>query len=198
MAFLTLYFDLASQRLVNSLNNSGQFVLPDIHQEDSLAIDLSVVNRINFATPPYFSLVNIANYALQIAIGTPGVVNASQNVWTTNSENTVFSGVVQLDTAGINALADGASQIFEVRLLNLTNYYRGHFSVRYRKSVAVVAGSLATPPGDTALGKIEASEMYMPYELPAGRGITLVSEDGLQKQLLYLDNDGTPRWVALT
>ena len=181
---------------MNNLNNSGLFVLPDIHQEDSLAIDLSVVNRINFATPPYFSLVNIANYALQISIGTPGVVNASQNVWTTNGDNTVFSGVLALNTAGINALLNGASQTFEIRLLNLTNYYRGHATVRYRKSIAL-AGTLSVPAGDTALGKIEAAEMYMPYELPAGRGITMVSADGAQKQLLYLDNDGTPRWVNL-
>lgn len=197
MPFLTLYFDLASQQLVKGLNNSGQFALPDIHQEDSLAIDLSVVNRINFAAPPYFSLVNIANYSLQISIGTPGVVNASQNVWSTNSDNTVFSGVLALNTAGINALADKASQTFEVRLLNLVNYYRGHARVTYRKSVAL-AGSLVAPPGDTALGKIEASEMYVPYELPDGRGLTFTSADGTKKQILYLDDDGTPRWLNLT
>src|SRR6266576_5540825 len=117
MSFLTLFFDLASKRLGNSLTNSGQYQLPDIYQEDTLAIDLSVVQRINYVTPPYFSLVSLANYAMQISIGTAGVVNASQNVWTTNSDNTIFSGALALNTAGINALANGASQVFEIRLL---------------------------------------------------------------------------------
>jgi hypothetical protein len=197
MACLTLYFDLASQRLVNSLNNSGLFVLPNAYQEDRWAIDLSVVNRISYATPPFFSLVSIANYSLQISLGTAGNALASQNTWTTNTDNTVFSGVLALDVAGISALADNASLLFETRLLNLTNYYRGQAPVIYRKSVAL-AGTLSVVPGDTALGKTEASEMYMPYELPPGRGITLVSADGLQKQLVYLDNDGTPRWVNLS
>jgi hypothetical protein len=197
MAFLTLNFDLTSKCLVKSLNNSGLYLLPDIFQEDTLAIDLSVVQRISFVTPPFFSLVSLANYAMQISIGTAGTVNASQNTWTTNGDNTVFSGVLALNTAGINALADGASQIFEVRLLNLTSYNRGQAPVTYRKSVAL-AGALSIPPTDTALGKTEAAELYMPYELPAGRGITLVSADGTKKLLRYLDNDGTPREVNLT
>lgn len=197
MSLLTILFDVTSQRFVQSLNNSGVYVLPPINQEDSLAIDLMKVKRISYTTPPYFSLESIANDALMIAIGSAGNVLASQNVWTKNGDNTVFSGVVALNTAGINALSDGATRIFEVRLFDGSNYYRGQQTVTYHTSVAL-SGAIATVPGETALGKSEAAEIYMPYELPAGRGITLVSADGTKKVLRYLDNDGTIREVNLT
>lgn len=197
MSLLRLYFDLTSKRLVNSLNNSGEYRLPDIHQEDKWSIEFSACQRINYATPPFFSLFGLGTFALTISVGTVGVANASQNVWTANADNTVLSGVLNLNTAGISALADGATQIFEVKLVSATESYICQQEVTYHKIVAPT-GTLATPASDRALGAAEAAEIYVSYEMPAGRGITFVSEDGTKKQVLYLDNDGTPRWVNLT
>ena len=197
MSLLSLFFDVTSKRLVNSLTNSGFFRLPPLYTEDTLDIELMVVKRSSYAKAPFFSVVDIANYALVISVGVAGTVRASQNVWTKNDANNLFSGQLPLDTAGINALANGTEQIFEIRLFDGTSYTRGQEICTINKSVAL-SGALAVVAGDTALGKIEASEIYMPYELPAGRGITLVSDDGNKKTLLYLDDDGTVRWVNLT
>lgn len=197
MSLLSLLFEVGSKRLVSSLTNSAPFLLPELNQEDSLTIDLSVVQRTNNITPPFFSYVDIANYALFIAVGTVGNVNASQNTWTKNTENTTFSGVLPLNTNGINSLADGAQQIFEIRLFDGTSYFRCQQLVTIKKSIAL-SGALAVPADDTALGAAEAAQIYVPYEPAAGRGLTFTSPDGTKKQLLYLDNDGTPRWLNLT
>lgn len=197
MSLQRIYFDLTSKRLVNSLNNSGEYRLPEIFQEDQWSIEFSAVQRVSYATPPFFSLFGLGTFALTISVGTVGVSNASQNSWSYNADNTVLTGILNLNTAGISALADGAAQLFEVKLASATETYRYYQQTLYRKIVAPT-GTLSTPPGDAALGRIEAAEVYVPYELPAGRGITFVSEDGLQKQVVYLDNDGTPRWVNLT
>lgn len=197
MSLLSLFFDVSTKRLVSSLTNSAPYLLPDLNQEDSLTIDLSVVQRTGSITPPFFSYVDIANYALFIAVGTVGTVNASQNTWTKNTENTTFTGVLPLDTTGINNLADGAQQIFEIRIFDGTSYFRGQQLVTVKKSLALT-GALAVPAEFTALSAEEAAAIYVPYELPAGRGLTFTSADGTKKQLLYLDNDGTPRWIALT
>ena len=197
MSLLSLFFEVGAKRLVSGLNSAGAILLPDLNQEDSLTIDLSVVQRTNNITPPFFSYVDIANYALFIAVGTVGSVNASQNTWTKNTDNTVFSGVLPLNTSGINSLADGAQQIFEIRLFDGTSYFRCQQLVTVKKSIAL-SGALAVPADDTALGAAEASQIYVPYELPAGRGLTFTSPDGTKKQMLFLDNDNTPRWVDLS
>ena len=196
MALLTLFFDVSSKQLVRSLINGGRYDLPPFHTEDTLDIDLTIVRRLNYTTPPYFSIISNANYALEIAIGTACTVRAGGPglVWTKNSDNSIFSGQIPLNTSGINGLADNASQIFEIRLFDGTGYNRCQAPCRIIKSVALAA-ALAVIPSDTALGKIEASEIYMPYELPPGRGYILTSADSTKKILHYLDNDGTERAV---
>lgn len=197
MSLLILNFDVLNKRLVRSISNSGLFQIPDIHQEDQISIQLNTLQQISYLSAPFFSAFNIANFALQISIGTAGVVNASQNLWTKNTDNTQFFGTLNLNTAGINALADGVQRIFEIRLTSATEAYHFQQYVTYHKIVAAT-GALAVIPDDRGLGAIEASEIYMPYELPAGRGYTLVSADGTKKILHYLDNDGTERAVNLT
>src|ERR1051325_11017712 len=137
MALLNLFFDVVSKRLVTSASKGGVFQMPDLFQEDALTIDLTVLQRTNVGDPATFAVVNIANYALLVAIGTAGNALAVQATWTKNGDNSIFSGVLALNVAGINALADGAAQIFEVRIFDGTSYYRTQVPCVIRKSVAL-------------------------------------------------------------
>jgi hypothetical protein len=198
MALLPLFLDMSGKRLVNKRTDAGIYVLPDFFTEDTLDIELTLFQRISWTTAPYFDYVDISNYALFISVGSAGSVLASQGIWTKNTENTIFSGTLSLNTTGINGLSGSpTNKIFEIRLFDGTNYNRAQFNCVIRKSVALEA-AVTLPGTDTALGAIEASEIYIPYKLPPGRSITLVSADETKETMLYLDNDGTVRWVNLT
>ena len=189
MSLLNLFFDISSKRLVNSLNNSGLYLLPEIHQEDIWTITLTACQRINFSSPPFYSVLNIADYALQISVGTVGTVNAQQSSWDRINNDQQFSGSLNFNTASINALADSVDQTIEIRLTATDAAYHALQTVKYRKIVAPT-GTVAPIAGDRALGVNEADQRYLTYE---NNGFTLVSQDGTKRAFIYLDNDGSLR-----
>ena len=182
---LRLYFNTTEKQLVFSETDATPIRLPDIYQEDILSIEFMALSRVR-QLPPFFERLNLAGLNLIISIGIAGTVHASQNVWTANGDNTILTGDINLNTAGINALADGASLIFEI----LLDDYRGHFTVTYRKSVRLAA-SVVSVPGEVALSKTEATRVYVARQGAAGAGIILTSPDGLKKRILVVLNDGT-------
>jgi hypothetical protein len=189
MSLLNPFFDVTSKRLVISLSNSGLFQLPDPYQEDQWSITLAPCYRISTTQAPFFAPFNIANFALAVYVGTIGTTNTQQINWT-KTDDYHFEGVLDFNTAEINALATGTQQIIEMRLSSATETYRLQQTVTYKKIVNPT-GTLAVPVGDRALGAAEAAQIYVPYELPPGLGLTLVSPDGTKKNLLKTENDGS-------
>lgn len=171
--------------------------LPVLNQEDTLVLSIPVVERRSFVSSPFFQRFNCDGWALQVSVGSANSILASQNVFTLNSTNDTFAGSLGLNTSGINALADNTEVTLELRMFNGTGYYRAQFAVRIKKSVALAA-SLEVPATDTALGAREAGQLYVPYSLPAGRGIQFTSEDGTKTGVLYLRDDNTFAIPGLT
>ena len=194
MALLSLFFDVTSCKLVRGLHDASVFSLPEFHQEDTLTIEVTPVKRVGWIFPPFFGYVGIGGYSLYAAIGSAGTVLASQDEggFTKDVAYHTFTGSINLNTAGINALADGTEKTFELRLFDGTNYYRCQSLCRIRKSVALAA-ALATTPSDVALGAKTADALYMRKKGKPGEGVELTSEDGTKSALIWLDNDGTIR-----
>jgi len=196
MAFLTLFFDTVNKHLVRSETNPGQFVLPEITQEDALDIELTPLKRISYVSAPFFQRHLTSGLALEISVGTAGVKNATQATWSEINNGATFSGSVDLDTAGIGALADGASQKFEIMLTGANGKYRGIFNVVYRKSVNLSA-SLNPVVNDTALGRLEAARRFVPQVMAPGQSIQWTTESG-RTFLMYFSNDGVMQTPEMT
>lgn len=189
MAFLPLYFDTVNKQLVKSESNPGLFTMPDISQEEVLDIELTPLRRISYTTPPFFGRHMTSGLALVISIGTAGTVNATQSTWAEINGGATFSGSLDLSTAGINALTEGAAQIFEVRITGSVGLSRGLFNVRYHKGVNT-SGTVQPVVNDTALGRVEATRLYVPQVMAAGQSMQWQTESG-RTFIEYMHDDGT-------
>lgn len=196
MALLPLYWDVVNKRFVFSETNPRHFMLPELHQEDSITIEFRALKKIREAMLPFFEVVTLSGYDLLLSVGSAASILASAGSWVPSSDNKTLSGTLDLNTAGINALADGTAQIFEVRLFDGTNYYRGQTSCTIRKSVATT-GTLQAVVNDIALGKREASRTYVKKEMAAGEGILWQSASG-RKWIEYMHDDGSKRVEEVT
>jgi hypothetical protein len=198
MPAIDLYLDIDTKNLLQGLNRSVPFQLPDLHQEDRYVFNVYPVKRRSYAAAPYFSYIGANGWQAKLSIGTAGVINAFVDLITlTANSNGITGSALNLDTAAITALTDGAEQIFEVRLTDGVNPYRAQQRIKIRKSV-YTSGALNPVQNDTALGSNEAKSTYVAKELGPGEGIIFNSEDGTQRRFLFLGNDGQIRWPALT
>lgn len=190
MGLLSIYFDTTNKKLVRGVSDDTVFQIPDQHQEDSPIIDLKVLKQVNWLFSPFYERIPLAGYALQISVGTAGSILASQNTFELSADGYMLNGELGLNTDGINALADGALVMFEVRLLSGTSYYRLTTEIRIRKSVALAA-SLSAPAEGTPLSKEEANALY---HAKAGlRSFVMQTSDGSRSALVYLNDDMTLR-----
>jgi hypothetical protein len=163
MALLNLFLDTQSKRLVFSETQPVPISLPDLNQEDSFTIDFRALKRIRQGVAPFFERIGLVGYDLLISVGTANSILASASSWTASDGNTLLSGRLDLNTAGIAALADGAQVIFECRLFDGVGYYRSQNVCTVKKSVALVGG-MQPVVNDQALGKLEASRTYLPVQ----------------------------------
>lgn len=185
MALLSLNFDVQTGQLVFSETNPTPFTLPALHQEDGPTIEFRALKRIRQNASPFFERINFSGYDLLISVGTAGSILASSNTWTASDGNTLLTGRLDLNTAGITGLADGAESILEVRLFDGTGYYRAQQTCRVKKSVALTS-SLQAVVNDIALGKREASRTYIPQY--RATGFTMIDEATGEEMVVRLFN----------
>lgn len=185
MALLSLNFETQSKRLVFSETQPVQFTIPDLHQEDSPTIEFRALKRVRLNSAPFFERVSLSGYDLLISVGIAGTIYASTSTWTASDGNTLLTGRLDLNTAGISALTDGTECIFEVRLFDGTGYFRGQQTCVVKKSVATT-GTLQAVVNDIALGKREASRTYVPQD--GATGFTMVDEVTGQKMIIHCVN----------
>lgn len=197
MALLDLFFDLQTKRLVFSETNGRSATIPDLHREDSFTIAFRALKRLRTIGTPLFQRVNLAGYSLTISIGSADTPLAQASSFVLSDTDTLMTGTLAMNTAGINALSDGASSLFEIKLSSGTEAYRGQFGVIIRKSVAT-SGSIVQVINDIALGVAEADRTYVRHEGRPGEAIILTSDDGLVKAILRVDNDGSCRFEPIT
>lgn len=199
MALLDLYFDLQTKRLVFSETNGRTATLPELYREDSFTIGFRALKRVRIVGTPLFERVNLSSYSLTISVGsadTP-LAQAGPSAWTVSDSGTLMTGTLSLNTAGINALADGTITLFEIKLSSGGEPYRGQFNVTIRKSIAT-SGALVSVGTDVALGVAEADRTYARHVGRAGEAIILTSDDGLKQGILRWDNDGSFRAEPIT
>lgn len=187
MALLDLYFDTARKKLVRSLTDSSDFALPEFHQEDKIALSLRACKLIDQFNVPSFEQISLAGYSMQISVGLADDVYATQSSWTLDSTNYVLSGVLDLATAEITALADGTEVKFEIILSEATpSTFRGIFPVRIRKSVVLTSSLLPVPVGN-ALSEEKAAVIYLPRS--GIRSFTMVDDDGVTYLVRIVNGD---------
>lgn len=185
MALLSLNFDTQNGRLVFSETQPTPFTIPDLFQEDSPTIEFRALKRIRLNAAPFFERIALSGYSLQISVGIAGTVYASASSWTASDSNTLLTGRLALNTAGIDALADNTEVLFEVKIFDGTGDYRCQQPVRIRKSVATSA-TLQPVVNDIALGKTEASRTYVPQN--RATGFTMVDEATGEEMVVRLFN----------
>lgn len=198
MPSIDLYVEVTSKTLVFGLSSGVPFRVPDLHTEDNYVFRVFPLRRRSYVSAPYFSFEGAAGYQVRIAIGTAGVINAYVDLTDVTDQNRGVTGpALSLDTTQINALADGAEQILEIKLFDGTNRFRVQQRVTIRKSVSLAA-SLIPVVNDTALGSNEAKGTYVTYELPPGKGLIFNSKTTGKRKLWYLEEDGEMRLIEIT
>lgn len=185
MAFLSLNFDTQKQLLVFSETQPVPFNIPPLNQEDGPSIEFRALKRVRLNSFPFFSRTTLSGYDLLISVGIAGTIYASASSWTASDGNTLLTGRLDLNTAGINSLPNGTDCIFEVRLFDGIGYYRVQQPCKVFKSVAVT-GSLQAVVNDIALGKREASRTYVPQD--SATGFTMIDEVTGQKMIIHCVN----------
>jgi len=183
MALLNLFLDTQSKRLVFSETQPVPITLPDLNQEDSFTIDFRALKRIRQSTAPFFERIGLVGYDLLISVGTANSILASASSWTASDGNTLLSGRLDLNTAGIAALADGAQVIFECRLFDGVGHYRSQNVCTIKKSVAL-AGGMQPVVNDIGLGVLEASRTYL--RIQGNTGFTMIDEDDGTEMIVTL------------
>ena len=186
---LPLYFEVREKILVFSETDPTPYTLPTLHQEDTLTIKIIAVQRQSLFETPLLQQISLAGFAAYVGIGSANSPLAAQATFTTATDDPdALVGDLDLNTAGINALADGATSTFELRLTGPTTArYRGQFTVTIKKSVAL-SGALSVIAGDTALGTLEARRTYVAKEGSAGDSVILTSPLGLKIRLAAMDD----------
>lgn len=199
MGLLPITLDTARRKIVISPSNSDEFLLGNIYQEDILQIQFQAIKPTgNVIGSNRYEVLNLTGYALDICVAAvKGTPLAQATTFTISADGKTLEGDFNLNTAGINALADGASLYFEVNLSYASKPTRAQQVVTYVKA-ACVSGSLVAVPTDTALGSLAADRTYVRKEGRAGEAIILTSADGTKKGILYWHDDNSFRAEPIT
>ena len=112
MALLNLFFDTTKRAFVGGVTNPGGFRIGDLYQEDGIPMTLKALNRISTFAAPFYEVVSLTGYSLQVSVGTAGSILATQTSWSLNAAEDEWSGSVDLNVSGIASLAHGTTVIF--------------------------------------------------------------------------------------
>lgn len=199
MALLTLYFETISKQLAAGINLPLGMRLPTFRQEDILSLEISVITQINQFTAPLYALAALAGWSCRVAIGTPASVLAQQNVFPLDVTGKKFVGALNLNTAGINALADRQPNVFcEVLVTDpLGGVYGKRFECFIEKAI-YTSGAVVVPPGDVALTELKAARTYIPQQGPPGGSFILTSANGTKQGIVYWHDDGSFRAESIS
>jgi len=201
MASLNLFLETITKSLAGGLNMPLGLQLPALRQEESLSLAISVITQISQFTAPLYELKTLTGCSCRVNIGTAGasIAEANPAAFSIDVTGTKFIGTLALNTAGITALTDRQSGVyFEILVTEASGAtYGRRFPVFIEKAI-YLAGSLSTPAGDTALGKLEAARTFVKYEGDAGAQIILKSADGTKRAVLYVDDDGSVRFEPIS
>lgn len=194
MPQLDLFFELQSKKLAGGLNLPLGMALPDFRQEDRIELSLSAIKRISEIFSPQYEVQNLNGWSARVAIGQAASTLAQQNTFALDATATKLQGVLDLNTAGINALTHLQTGIFfELIFYNANGYpYGKRFDCRIEKAI-YTTGAMVDPAGDVALGELKADRLYMRKEGRAGEGFILTSNDGTKKGFCYWHDDGSFR-----
>jgi len=194
MALLTLFYEATSKSLAAARNLPLGYQLPALRQEDIVSLELSILKSISEFSQTPNELVNLTGYSARVSLGTAASVLASQNTFTIDATATKLTGLLNLNTAGVNALTDRQSGIYlELLFTEPGGGISGQrFPVFIEKAV-FMSGTVVAPPSDVALGRLEAQRTYVAKEGAAGEAQIFTSADGLKKIIKYAHNDGSMR-----
>lgn len=180
------------------------YTIPLLTAGDTVILQIGVVSDLETGSPGQYARENISGWSCQVAIGVIGATphtSATLSVTTDSSGLTVFSGTLPMNVAAITGLFTGSETVtrtFEMQITDSTGVQSYKQSVTLQDEL--IASSLTDPAvPDVALGKAEAANLYVKLgENNAGVGPILVSADGTQKAMLYLDNQGQLQVAPVT
>lgn len=204
-----IYADIANARIVKSLNSTEQFDVSQLYQYDVLQFRLfPVVFSVGSVVAPFYTLIDLTALALKIIVGTregSKVEYAKQDTWTKQTTadadglSGYFYGALNLNTVPLNTAigtSSGVEAYFQVAMGDTGNWRTAFCGlVRINAVPENAAGSNEAPAGETVyLAMQDALELFVRWQNnPAGRSLTLFSEDGTHARALGVRNDGTPQ-----
>lgn len=186
---LPLYFDVVNRYLIKGPTNPDRFLAGNLYQEDTYYIDFRAYTPTGQRFGTIYSPVSLAGHSLVISVGSAGVPNAAGIAWATSADSYTLSGALEMNTAGINGLAAGASQTLEVCLSSISGKIKGQQSVSIVKGVYTSA-AVVPVASDVSIGRSEALRLFALKEGRPGEAIILTSLLGRQIQIYFDDTLG--------
>jgi hypothetical protein len=203
MAFrYNIYVNVTDETLGSSETSGTGGKLPPFTVGDTIPLKIAIVERTGTAPTAVFSVVDPTGYSLKVSIGVPAATGATpaaqQTSWTVAGN--YFTGSLALNTAAIvAAVSAGTALFFEIEV----SVGGGEYQTIYQSTCTVrkevnPTSSTAPTPAEEFYTKNEANQVFVRRAMGAGDAIVWQSQDGTQRAIQYLHNDGSLRFEPLT
>lgn len=191
---LPLFIDTTNRRAVLGPKNQGPFPLPQLFQEDQIALRIQFLTMADNAPRNNpFEIIPVGGLAVKVKIGsiTENKIYGSQSVWDFDAGQNVITGIVDLNTQNtIDAMnaATGApiAATFEIELNGITSFQS---KVTINPEL-IKNGSPDALPLDQYYTKAEMDALFVKfYGNPPGSSITLPNTANDNALILKADAD---------
>ena len=199
MPKLNLYIDVENNQLLSSIdqpNIVNSQTLPlfygDTVQLNVWLLQSTSTGQIGSAT---YSIIPTTGLALLLYIN-DGILSGGTNytqqlAWNTDANNQYFYANLPLNTAALETLLTGGSNLANLVIGYTQNGYPTTvFAGKVTINIGLPIGALVVPPGLTPLSAEVAAQTYMPLIPVAGQALALAAADGTVGYIRLVKTDG--------
>lgn len=193
-----IWVDWTNKRLLASPTTLGTITLPAFHKYEVVPFQIGIIEPDPDDPIATYNRLSVANMSLRVVINdtlddaAPLVEQAS---WTKNTATNVFTGELDLNTAGMNSYigsSDTLTGYFEIQIVDNTcrsKIYRALVDLRQGVSQPTTT---SPDPQQEYYTKAEMEGLFPRFLRQAGEQDTWTSPDGAYERTIGVSNDGEP------
>ena len=197
---LDLFVNVTERKLVLSATNPATFTLaPRLFTVgDTVTVRFLLLERVSFSFGQnQLSQINPSGFAVKLGIGVEGSTTLTEATATSISGNYI-SMSLDLSTSEFSTAVNAGTAMFFYIKISESGTYQTVYSeaITGRKQIT----SITTTPaaGATYYSKDEVDALFAKLINTAGRTITLTSPDGTKQGILYVADDGSTHFDAVS
>lgn len=192
---LAFFAHLDKSALYSRAGFAVPYTLPTLIQGDTVVLSVGLVRDNESGSEGQLSQITVAGYSCKVAIGTEGSTPETSATLSPNSDDTLLTGSLPLNTTAIDDLFTGVEtqtiqKTFELEFTDSTGVLTIKRKVALQYGL-ITSALVPTPSPDTALGKAEAANLYI--KKAGSNGFVLLDQSGGGNDLYIWNDNGTLR-----